>query len=228
MMTETNKRRGKFTLDSFMALDKGNDQSNDEITHARLHDKNALAETLENGEAADQKPRKMKEVEAESISYVVCQHFGIETSPNSFGYLAEWGSDDMREFKASLDVIRKESNTLITAIDERFNSLCKERGIDLTTKEPEQAAEAPTVPEQPTEPSFTTENRTENIVSVDFSVSDVVPSEAPKETRPIGDTVLMPLVFNNDGNFERTDKRTRVKIEPPIGKPQPQICSGGG
>ncbi len=57
-----------------------------EITHARLHDK-----TYSPANAAP-KTKEMKEVEAESISYVVCQHYGIETSPNSFGYLAEWGS----------------------------------------------------------------------------------------------------------------------------------------
>lgn len=186
-----------------------------EITHARLHDKENIAEQPEN---AEEKSKRMREVEAESVSYVVCQHFGIETSPNSFGYLAEWGSEDMSEFKASLDVIRKESNALITAIDERFKAICKERGIDLSAKEPEQAAPEAPATEQPAEPSFTTETRTENIAGLDFTATEIIPEQQPKETRPIGDTVLMPLVFNNDGNFERTDKRTRVKIEPPIGK----------
>lgn len=267
-----------------------------EITHAKLHDKHNSAET------AKGKSTKMKEVEAESISYVVCQHFGIETSPNSFGYLAEWGSDDMSEFKASLDLIRKEARGLINAIDERFEQICKDRGIDLSETEPVQAtpeatAEAPAVQEQPLEPTFTTETRTENIAGVEFTSTDIIPeqpeevfeitywlkgtgtdvlhyynegderygdyetlahiapdrsvefvktdlsneiiekinayaqtaeipnmaasvaeSEPPKETRPIGDIVLMPLVYNNDGNFERTSKRSKVKIEPPIGK----------
>lgn len=187
-----------------------------EITHARLHDKENMVEMPENAEG---KSKRMKEVEAESVSYVVCQHFGIETSPNSFGYLAEWGSDDMSEFKASLDTIRKESNALITAIDERFQAICKERGIDLSTKVQEQAEpEVPAVPGQTAEPSFTTETRTENIAGVNFTATDIIPEQQPKEIRPIGDTVLMPLVFNNDGNFERTSKRTKVKIEPPIGK----------
>lgn len=267
-----------------------------EITHAKLHDKHNSAETVKG------KSTKMKEVEAESISYVVCQHFGIETSPNSFGYLAEWGSDDMSEFKASLDLIRKEAKGLINAIDERFEQICKDRGIDLSETEPVQAtpeatAEAPAVQEQPIEPTFTAETRTENIAGVEFTSTDIISeqpeevfeitywlkgtgtdvlhyynegderygdyetlahiapdrsvefvktdlsneiiekinayaqtaeipnmaatvaeSEPPKETRPIGDIVLMPLVYNNDGNFERTSKRSKVKIEPPIGK----------
>ena len=105
-----------------------------EITHAKLHDK-----TLPD---ADQTPKTkvVIEIEAESISYVVNQHFGIETSPNSFGYLAEYGSREMPELKASLDTIRKEANGLINAIDDRFQAIRKERGIDLTAKETEKPA----------------------------------------------------------------------------------------
>ncbi|MCL2774875.1 MAG: DUF3849 domain-containing protein [Oscillospiraceae bacterium] len=102
-----------------------------EIAHARLHDKSISAENTE------PKPKIVQEIEAESISYVVCQHYGIETSPNSFGYLAEYGSRDMSELKASLDIIRRESNSLINSIDEQFNIICKERNIDLAAKEPE-------------------------------------------------------------------------------------------
>ena len=325
-----------------------------EIAHARLHDKEKAAETPENTES---KSKSAKEVEAESISYVVCQHFGIETSPNSFGYLAEWGSEDMAEFKASLDVIRKESNALITAIDERFEQIRKERDIDLSPeadaqKQPVIENERFTVQvfndingeyalihdsatdgfhgrgglvaryfsvdsaneaaqelnrqhlvgdaEKEADPNtFTTQTRTENIAGVEFTATDIIPeqqedfeitywlkgtgtdvlhyfnesderygdfetlariapdrtiefvktdlsnaikdkinnyaqtaeipnmaaeiakdttSEPPKETRPVGATVLMPLVYNNDGNYERTNKRAKVKIEPPIGK----------
>ena len=102
-----------------------------EMTHARLHDRQNIVEN------AEPKTKRAREIEAESIAYVVCQHYGIETSPNSFGYLAEYGSRDMSELKTSLDIIRKESNSLITAIDDHFNIICKERGIDLTTKEQE-------------------------------------------------------------------------------------------
>ena len=145
-----------------------------EMTHDKLHDKNKLPEN------AEPKKKRIKEIEAESISYVVCQHYGIETSPNSFGYLAEYGSRDMSEIKASLDTIRKEAGSLITAIDERFNAICQKRGIDLTAKEPEKAA---TTPEQ-AEPSYSMESRIENIAGVDFSFQEVVPEIAAKP--PIG------------------------------------------
>ena len=98
-----------------------------EIAHAKLHDRNLTAEEVS-------KIRTVREIEAESVSYVVNQRFGIETSPNSFGYLAEYGSREMPELKASLETIRKEANNLINAIDERFLAICKERGIDLTAK----------------------------------------------------------------------------------------------
>ena len=143
-----------------------------EIVHDRLHDRNNLPDN------AKPKKARIQEIEAESISYVVCQHYGIETSPNSFGYLAEHGSQ--AELKASIDTIRKESNRLITAIDERFNAICQERGIDLTSKEPEQAA---TTPEK-TDPSYTTESRVENIAGVDFEFQDIVPEAAEKQ--PVG------------------------------------------
>jgi len=96
-----------------------------EIAHARLHD----------NESSESTPKTVKEVESESVSYVVCQRYGIETSPNSFGYIAEFGSRDMTELKSSLDTIRKEANSLISAIDDRYEIACKERGIDLTVIE---------------------------------------------------------------------------------------------
>ena len=100
-----------------------------EINHAILHDKSSLPDNVK------PKSKTVIEIEAESISYVVCQYFGIETSPNSFGYLAEYGSRDMSELNASLDTIRKEANNLIIRIDDAFESLCNERGIDLTSSD---------------------------------------------------------------------------------------------
>jgi len=142
-----------------------------EITHERLHDKNNTI--------ADDKPKskQQKEIEAESVAYVVCQRFGIETSANSFGYLAEWGSRDLSEFKASLDTIRKESSSLISAIEDRLSVICKERGIDLTEKAPEQSAP---VPEKAPEPAYTTETRIENIAGLDFTYEKVKPISTEK------------------------------------------------
>ncbi len=94
------------------------------------------------------KNQRTEEVEAESISYAVCQYFGIETGENSFGYIAAWSKDkELKELKASLEIINKTSCELISDIDRHYKEICKERGIDLTaTPEPEQ-----TVPRQSTE-----------------------------------------------------------------------------
>ena len=87
------------------------------------------------------KDRRTEEVEAESISYAVCQYFGIQTGENSFGYIASWSKDkDLKELRASLEAINKTSCELINDIEHHYKEICKERGIDLTIRqEPEQA-----------------------------------------------------------------------------------------
>ena len=141
-----------------------------EMTHAELHDYNQQLEAQEQEDAgredaADQegeepapKPRsrRAEEVEAESVSYVVCQHYGIETGANSFGYIAHWSKDrELNELKASLEIIRKTAASMIDRIDGQFAEICKERGIDLTPAQdaPEQTAEAPA---RETEPATVT------------------------------------------------------------------------
>ena len=87
------------------------------------------------------KNRNTEEVEAESISYAVCQYFGIQTGENSFGYIASWSKDkELKELRASLETINKTSCELINDIERNYKEICKERGIDLTAApEPEQA-----------------------------------------------------------------------------------------
>ena len=87
------------------------------------------------------KDRRTEEVEAESISYAVCQYFGIQTGENSFGYIASWSKGkELKELRASLETINKTSCELINDIERHYKEICKERGIDLTAKqEPEQA-----------------------------------------------------------------------------------------
>ena len=87
------------------------------------------------------KDRHTEEVEAESISYAVCQYFGIETGENSFGYIASWSQGkELKELRASLETINKTSGELINDVERNYKEICKERGIDLTAKqEPEQA-----------------------------------------------------------------------------------------
>ena len=86
------------------------------------------------------KNRNTEEVEAESISYAVCQYFGIQTGENSFGYIASWSKGkELKELRASLETINKTSCELINDIERHYKEICKERGIDLTAKqEPKQ------------------------------------------------------------------------------------------
>ena len=81
-----------------------------EIAHAKLHNPDFLSEE-------QKKARREKEVEAESVAYVVCQHFGIDTSDYSFSYVAGWSRGrELTELKASLDVIHATAGEIINAI----------------------------------------------------------------------------------------------------------------
>ena len=98
-----------------------------EITHAKLHNYG-----LQQPEERRHKSRNTEEVEAESISFMVCAYFGIETGANSFGYVATWSKNaELPEFRASLDTIGKTANGIITDVEKHFAEVCKERGIEL-------------------------------------------------------------------------------------------------
>ncbi len=107
-----------------------------EIAHSKLH--NYAKAQEEAARAGDKEPPKKKdrnteEVEAESISYAVCQYYGIQTSENSFGYIANWSQGkELPELRASLETINKAAGELIADIDRHYKVICKERGIDLT------------------------------------------------------------------------------------------------
>ena len=89
------------------------------------------------------KDRRTEEVQAESISYAVCQYYGIETGDNSFGYIASWSQGkELKELRASLEVINKTAGELIADIDRHYKEICKERDIDPTARqEPEQKSD---------------------------------------------------------------------------------------
>ncbi len=96
-----------------------------EVAHAKLHAKEIEQET------GTVKDRETKEVEAESIAYTVCQHFGIDTSDYSFGYIAGWSSGkEMPELKSSLDTIRRTSSELIKGIETQLLEIEKERAAE--------------------------------------------------------------------------------------------------
>lgn len=89
-----------------------------EVAHSKLHSKE-----VEQDEQM-KKDRNTKEVEAESIAYTVCQHFGIDTSDYSFGYIAGWSSGrDTKELRSSMDTIRRTASELITGIEEQLQEL---------------------------------------------------------------------------------------------------------
>ena len=117
-----------------------------EIAHAKLHDYEHMTELADDGKTIlvpGEKSRNTEEVEAESISYAVCQYYGIETGENSFGYIATWSKGkELKELRASLETINKTASELITDIDRHFAEICKERGID---RENLAAAEQPSV-----------------------------------------------------------------------------------
>ncbi|QNK40244.1 YodL domain-containing protein [Caproicibacter fermentans] len=102
-----------------------------EITHATLHNyeqaRLAAAEGDETAEPPKPKGRNTEEVEAESVSYAVCQYYGIQTGENSFGYIASWSKDkELPELRASLETINKTASGLISDIDQNFREVLKE------------------------------------------------------------------------------------------------------
>lgn len=99
-----------------------------EVAHSMLHNKEINRDDLMEAPIKD---RNTKEVEAESVAYTVCQHFGIDTSDYSFGYIAGCSSGkDMKELKSSLDTIRKTASELITGIEGALKELQLNREME--------------------------------------------------------------------------------------------------
>ena len=93
-----------------------------ETGHARIHDKDLMAEQ------GIEKDRLTKEVEAESVAYCVCSAFGVDTSEYSFPYIAGWSSNrDMKELKASMDIIRKTAGEMIDELSDNLQELLAEK-----------------------------------------------------------------------------------------------------
>ena len=113
-----------------------------EIAHAKLHDIDL------NAPKEEQKPRvdrRTREVEAESVAYTVCQHYGLDTSDYSFGYVAGWsGGKELAELRGSLETIRNTAAEMINAIDGHFAELQKAQ-----EKEKAQPQHEGSTPEQP-------------------------------------------------------------------------------
>ena len=140
-----------------------------EIAHSELHD-------YAKQPNSQPKDSSTEEIEAESIAYTVCAYFGIETSANSFGYVATWSKDkDLKAFKESLDTIRKTSSDLISGVEQQFKEICKERGISL---EPEKPAQ-----EQDTEKLYMVDNEKyihvqRSDTGIDYTIYDAASAKA--------------------------------------------------
>lgn len=121
-------------LDNRIAIQEGMSQLQTiktaihEIAHAKLH-----AIDPNDPEQANRPDSRTREVQAESVAYAVCQHYGLDTSEYSFGYVAGWSSGrELAELKASLEIIRSAAHELISALDEHLAELRQQREADLS------------------------------------------------------------------------------------------------
>ena len=143
-----------------------------EIAHSKLHD-------YAKQPNSQPKDSSTEEIEAESIAYTVCAYFGIETSANSFGYVATWSKDkDLKAFKDSLDTIRKASSELISGVEQQFKEICKERGISLEPAQPAQKQ-----PEQDIEKLYMVDNEKyihvqRSDTGIDYTIYDAASAKA--------------------------------------------------
>ena len=103
-----------------------------EIAHAKLHD---IDPNAPKEEQAGRPDRRTREVQAESVAYAVCQHYGLDTSDYSFGYVAGWSSGrELDELKSSLETIRSTAAEIINSIDEHLQEIQKERDKEQAQK----------------------------------------------------------------------------------------------
>ena len=103
-----------------------------EIAHAKLHD---IDPNAPKEEQAGRPDRRTREVQAESVAYAVCQHYGLDTSDYSFGYVAGWSSGrELDELKGSLETIRSTAAEIINSIDEHLQEIQKERDKEQAQK----------------------------------------------------------------------------------------------
>ena len=135
--------------DKRIAIDEGMSQLQTlktaihEIAHAKLHDIDLNTPKDEQQPRVD---RRTREVEAESVAYTVCQHYGLDTSDYSFGYVAGWSSGrELAELKSSLETIRSAAAEIINSIDANIAELQKAQDKEQTAgqEQPEQEAPAP-------------------------------------------------------------------------------------
>ena len=200
-----------------------------EIAHSKLHNYQKEQETAAGTDAMTApkpKDRHTEEVEAESISYAVCQYYGIQTGENSFGYIANWSQGkELKELRASLETINKTAGVLIADIDRHFKDICKERGIDLES-EPEQEAGTETIqPEsQQPESSQTIQENQETVP--DPEPSWKIPTELPER-----DPAMFRYYITQDsldvGTYPLMDGKNITELASPVKVEQDSITVFG-
>ena len=120
-----------------------------EIAHAKLHD-------IDLNAPKDEQPRvdrRTREVEAESVAYTVCQHYGLDTSDYSFGYVAGWSSGrELSELKSSLETIRSAAAEIINSIDGNLAELQKAQDKEQTAGQEQPTREEQAAPPEKPEP----------------------------------------------------------------------------
>ena len=189
-------------LDNRIAIQEGMSQLQTiktaihEIAHAKLH---AIDPT--DSEQTNRPDSRTREVQAESVAYAVCQHYGLDTSDYSFGYVAGWSSGkDLKELKASLETIRATAHELITTIDGHLAQLQKERQAQL-----EQAAEQPDPdsafsklpPEQQQEMTDSVKAMLQTLIEADLKSTGVVSQGTKEAAQAQGFTIA------GDGTLEQ-------------------------
>ena len=136
-----------------------------EIAHAKLHDIDLNAPKEEQQDRPD---RRTREVQAESVAYAVCQHYGLDTSDYSFGYVAGWSSGrELDELKSSLETIRATAAEIINSIDGHLQEIQKEREAQQTAEQETPVFDKLT-PEQQTELSDSVKAMLQTLIDADM------------------------------------------------------------
>ena len=170
-----------------------------EIAHATLHD-TALA-------MPERPDRRTREVQAESVAYAVCQHYGLDTSDYSFGYIAGWSSGkELAELKGSLETIRSTAVSLIDTIDGHFAEIQKAQDKEQTTEQAQPAQEPTKQPEAETAAPELSEETTpvqEKEAQTEPEADTGVSSETPQTTQPEQVAPVAPYYTINEAAAKR-------------------------
>ena len=173
-----------------------------EIAHAKLH---AIDPEAPVTEQADRPDSRTREVQAESVAYTVCQHYGLDTSDYSFGYVAGWSSGkDLKELRASLETIRATAHELITTIDGHLAELQQQRQAQQTV---EQAAEQ-TAPDSVFSklPPEQQQEMTDNVKAMLQTLIDADVKSTGEVTQGTLDAIqTQGFVLSGDGTLQRAE-----------------------